>query len=105
MNLVHELDECAKRQLAIAPQHIPHCLESLAAREIERQQAVIAELNNLLRRQGLSQGDIDLAASQEEVIAELLAAAINLRNVAGRYHTEQAFKALMVVVAKHEVKP
>jgi hypothetical protein len=78
MNLVHELDECAKRQLAIAPQHIPHCLESLAAREIERQQAVIAEL---------------------------LAAAINLRNVAGRYHTEQAFKALMDVVTKYEVKP
>lgn len=32
---------------------------------------------------------------------ELLAAAKNLRDVKGRHHSEQAFKALMEVIDKH----
>lgn len=36
MDILFELDESAKRQLAAAPNMIPHCLEYLAAREIEK---------------------------------------------------------------------
>jgi hypothetical protein len=69
------------------------------AMEIERQQAVIARL------QKINDDAEAVILRQRESRHELLAAAINLRNVAGRYHTEQAFKALMDVVAKYEVKP
>jgi hypothetical protein len=43
-DIVYQLDESAKRQLACAPKMIPHCLEYLAAREIEMLRHLVNEV-------------------------------------------------------------
>ena len=68
-DIVEQLRECAKRQLAIAPSYIDKSLEWLAADEIERLQADNASLRAALQTQ--SEEAAKLTTQREELLAAL----------------------------------